>query len=875
MSLSTKREIVRIFPTPLYEDLIFYQVLDRKTDADFRFEYGSPHPQPHKFPNHILVFVEADDANGVEKRYYAAAREGEDAYNWQHTHADIGEVKFDAVARGYVILRSEYDPDVPAMGDPMPNEPEDLFGEGYILAERRQSRIQQQNLDSMFVVEERVYVKRADIIKSEYDPNSGTTTSTTRRLYHRGETVVFEDCTGPDSQLVEFLFDNFEDPFWKGDCDEIKSRSGQQLSEEWYAIDELRVSFTNNPKISRILDNATGTFIKQEVTPVDAGTDEAGFDIPTQQITETVARDYLQSEKKVDDYELPGQVYSGYEFDSDLNVMIQVNRYAAQRGTVTGSNVDGALVEVRPHNPVIDLILESSLYYDTGTYPTLQEYLDTLSQTVPAIFNYNFPRILQSARIVGCKAWASAGTAQDFAVDYYLETNMIEPTATSVRGRVIRLFTTAAGLADILDDPAYTTWDWGAKQETFGIVRAWAFASSNPDNAVARANAQQYVIPASIHDDIEIDLTFTGGLGFDGDESGVRTLSLPATPNYEDWPEWITIDVDPIPRRLGIYEVQIKQVWTDKIGGGTGGVPPLPALFAPVPLTPQDGLTNVDLTTSFTWSGIAAAASYTWEYTSDADTGFTTPIQTVVGNTDRSESNAAPMSQNTYYRWRVKALNGGVNPDSPWSPAFRFRTGGTPATPEPETPVDNATGVELTPPLDWEAGTGGTPPTGYFYETSLSAAVGGGGSFTSVLHSGSTSSTSSVTLPVLIPGTEYFWHVRASNTFGNGSFCAVQSFTTEGIISGMLPADGTTGIPTAGQFMDWDSSFDPEITAYDIEIWDNVGLAGSPVESSSGAASDYTIVGPLTAATQYWWRVRAKSSAGDGPWSTLFDFTTA
>lgn len=240
ITLAPYRQDKRVFVTPLVSDILFYETRDC-TRSEFP-EYGTPHPNSSKWPNHKLVLIQEDtdtDRDGIFRFYYAANRENQDLYNFEYTQADIGGTKFDAVARSYVTERSVFTESLDVMASPMPDSPEGKFvAEEYILAERRQQRIGQNELDSLYVAEQFVYIKRVALRQIDYDEQFGEPLITTQRLYYKDEIVVGANTENP--RTAEELFGLVGDSYW-GLQSNGYEREGRQLSANWYAITERQV----------------------------------------------------------------------------------------------------------------------------------------------------------------------------------------------------------------------------------------------------------------------------------------------------------------------------------------------------------------------------------------------------------------------------------------------------------------------------------------------------------------------------------------------------------------------------------------------------------------------------------------------------------
>lgn len=241
LTLAPYRQDRKFFPTPLVGDILFFELRDC-TRTEFP-EYGTRHPNTAKWPNHRLVHIEEDgkgsDREGVFRFYYAADRENQDLYNFEFTQADIGGTKFDAVARSYVTLRDTFKESNVELASPMPDVPMGMFAsDEYILAERRQQRIGQQELDSLYIAEQFVYIKRVALTQVDYDEQFGEPITTTQRLYYKDEIVIGKNTANPKTAAE--LFADSSDSYWGLQANGYE-REGRQLSANWYAITERQI----------------------------------------------------------------------------------------------------------------------------------------------------------------------------------------------------------------------------------------------------------------------------------------------------------------------------------------------------------------------------------------------------------------------------------------------------------------------------------------------------------------------------------------------------------------------------------------------------------------------------------------------------------
>lgn len=301
---STRRQRIIEFATPKVADLVVVEVVDasKKNNAASTADdtaYGTAHPDATRFPNYKLALIKsAGDENGqYQNWYYVVDRENQDDYNWEFQAAGGNNPRYDTVVRTYVTLRSSYDESSPAIGNSngMPTVSADPFTEymssgydtAYVLFEKRQVRSGDETLDSLYVTEQHVFVKRTPIRRVDTDdsfpyvvafdddteaeieggslPDSPRGALVTKEtLWHRDETIKATKqfvATG-DTQVTVTGVDAeqaFRDPdltYTSGTVDGVDSgtntnfwgvdefgimREGKQLSDNWYALVEKQV----------------------------------------------------------------------------------------------------------------------------------------------------------------------------------------------------------------------------------------------------------------------------------------------------------------------------------------------------------------------------------------------------------------------------------------------------------------------------------------------------------------------------------------------------------------------------------------------------------------------------------------------------------
>ena len=174
-------------------------------------------------------------------------------------------------------------------------------------------------------------------------------------------------------------------------------------------------------------------------------------------------------------------------------------------------------------------------------------------------------------------------------------------------------------------------------------------------------------------------------------------------------------------------------------------------------------------------------------------------------------------------------------------------------------PTDTATNVSVTPTLSWSAVSGAT---GYkvFYGTDSTTT-------TALAETASTS----VTLPTLQNGTQYYWKVVPTNARGDATGCGnAISFTTivaaPGCATGLTPTDGTTGVSLTTS-LSWTAA--NGATSYKVYFDD------SNATTLIYTGSNTSIAAPtLQNGTQYYWKVVPINAGGSANGCTPISFTT-
>ncbi len=187
-----------------------------------------------------------------------------------------------------------------------------------------------------------------------------------------------------------------------------------------------------------------------------------------------------------------------------------------------------------------------------------------------------------------------------------------------------------------------------------------------------------------------------------------------------------------------------------------------------------------------------------------------------------------------------------------------------PSPPTLLSPSNGTTGVSTTPSFSWSTSSGASL---YVLVVATDA------SFSNIILTQSTGSSTSYSGVSLASNTTYYWRVTASNSNG-ASTTSVSSFTTAQATPPVpvlsWPSNGSSG-QAVGFTFSWSGS--SGATSYGLQVSTDPSF-GSYVLNTSGIPTNaYTISG-LTYSSTYYWRVNASNSGGTSSWSGAWNFTT-
>src|SRR5690606_36970271 len=123
----------------------------------------------------------------------------------------------------------------------------------------------------------------------------------------------------------------------------------------------------------------------------------------------------------------------------------------------------------------------------------------------------------------------------------------------------------------------------------------------------------------------------------------------------------------------------------------------------------------------------------------------------------------------------------------------------------------------------------------------------------------------------LLPNTQYYWRVRASDGIYWGAYSNVWSFTTNSLENFNLisPANSSTNQEYSSLVLDWSDNVGA--SNYELQIDTTQSFTTSPLTYTT-TNSTYTVT--LLPSKTYYWKVRAANGTTWGQWTTVWSFTT-
>lgn len=296
------------------------------------------------------------------------------------------------------------------------------------------------------------------------------------------------------------------------------------------------------------------------------------------------------------------------------------------------------------------------------------------------------------------------------------------------------------------------------------------------------------------------------------------------------------------------------------IGSATPGR--LHAFFTPVTIpmpptlaSPTNGAINQPLAISLRWNPSVGTETFHLQVSTDSLFRTTVVDESIITRNSRQVGSLTNLK--TYY-WRVNAKN--ASGTSAWSNVWSFTTViAAPSMPTLASPTNGGINQPVDLTLSWHPSIGAATYRLQFATTS---------DFLDPTVDDSTLTTTSRHVGPLTNNTTYYWHVKAKNVGGTSTWSSpVWSFTTVVQLPSqvqLISPGNFTVIRVDSMRFTWRQS-GPIVSRYGFELSTDSLMTEPFIDSTITDVT--TIRRKLLKSQVYWWRVKAKNTAGWGPYS--------
>jgi hypothetical protein len=280
---------------------------------------------------------------------------------------------------------------------------------------------------------------------------------------------------------------------------------------------------------------------------------------------------------------------------------------------------------------------------------------------------------------------------------------------------------------------------------------------------------------------------------------------------------------------------------------------------APVLVAPENGAEGLRSTILFEWQRTERSVHYRFQVATDPN--FLN-IFIDQGNITATSYEVTSLAYQTVYYWRVAGSNAAGQGE--WSETRQFSTLYVPPAPILVSPDNGAEGLLSTITFQWEE----TVRSDSYH---LQIATDANFSNRVFDQEGLTSTSTEVT--DLNYQTLHYWRVRGTNSAGQGEWSIVRNFFTLFVPPApnlIVPADGAENIPVTSEFR-WQGA--GRTDSYRLQVAANASFSNIVYDITGINATSFEVTG-LNYETTYFWRVSGVNPAGQGPWSSTWQFST-
>ena len=281
----------------------------------------------------------------------------------------------------------------------------------------------------------------------------------------------------------------------------------------------------------------------------------------------------------------------------------------------------------------------------------------------------------------------------------------------------------------------------------------------------------------------------------------------------------------------------------------------------PVLLAPANNATNQPVNPALTWFKAANASTYRLQVSADSTfaSGLVLDDSTLTDTT----KGLAGLANNTKFYWRVRAANAAGS--SAYSTRWNFTTiVGAAGVPALVLPANNTSGLATSVTMIW---TKAQNAATYRLQVATDSLFASG-----IVTDDSTITDTTKLVSGLVNSARYFWRVNAKSAGGTSAFSSTWSFSTSLMTPTLLsPGNRASDQPTSVTLR-WLKV--PSATLYRLQLGTDSTFAGGLLKNDSSIVDTSRVVSGLSIHSTYFWRINARNSGGNGPFSSVWSFST-
>jgi parallel beta-helix repeat protein len=271
---------------------------------------------------------------------------------------------------------------------------------------------------------------------------------------------------------------------------------------------------------------------------------------------------------------------------------------------------------------------------------------------------------------------------------------------------------------------------------------------------------------------------------------------------------------------------------------------------------PVNNATDQNLSLPLTWNKNKDASSYDLQVSSVSSFDSLIINESSIGDTSRIISS---LQYGGTYFWRIRCNDNSFS--SNWSEAWKF-TCKILNKPLQVMPLNNTADLPLSITLNWHK-----IPDASLYHVYVSS----DSQFNNIIYKNESVSDTTLVLPLLEYGNNYFWKIRACDKGFAGEWSQVWLFKCKNLLASVQSAPDNNAINLSPEVaLSWKKNI--EARNYGLQVSEDSLFSSFVVNDSSLVDTVKNITG-LKYGSRYFWRINSKDNSVISAWSNTWNFT--